>query len=146
MNADLEHLFRFIVDNFGYIAAIMSVIVSLLVEGIKIPIKLLTKKIQNEQLRKLANKSIIMITFGLGFLIDYLGSVILPKYVAFDSLVAVIIGLLSVVLYSFFEGIIPMKAAEKAITGTKTVTEYVKKEAEETHKKDAVAEFKKICK
>lgn len=113
---------QWFVSEYGWIAVIMVGVVTGLVEVLKIPIKKLTAKITNEKLRKLANKSIIILTFGLSFLLDYLGSVVLPQYMTFTPTISFVEGAVSNLVYALAEGLISVKDAT-------TIAEKVKKTA-----------------
>ncbi len=102
---------QWFVSEYGWIAVIMVGVVTGLVEILKIPIKKLTVKIKNEKLRKLANKSIIVLTFGLSFLLDYLGSVVLPQYMTFTPTISFVEGAVSNLVYALTEGLISVKDA-----------------------------------
>lgn len=102
---------QWFVSEYGWIAVIMVGVVTGLVEVLKIPIKKLTAKITNEKLRKLANKSIIILTFGLSFLLDYLGSVVLPQYMTFTPTISFVEGAVSNLVYALAEGLISVKDA-----------------------------------
>jgi len=127
----IEQLFEWIATKYGWISLIMVAIISVLVEAIKIPIKMLTSKIKNEKLRKLANKSIILLTFGLAFLIEYLGGLIAPAVTSFNPTMALVEGCLSNLVYALGEGIITTtkakeiadKVAEVSDDGTITANE-----------------------
>jgi hypothetical protein len=102
---------QWFVSEYGWIAVIMVGVVTGLVEVLKIPIKKMTAKIRNEKLRKLANKSIIVLTFGLSFLLDYLGSVVLPQFINFTPTISFVEGAVSNLVYALAEGLISVKDA-----------------------------------
>jgi hypothetical protein len=108
----------FIAEHYGWIYAVMSVILSLITEGIKIPIKMLTSKIKNDTARKATNKVIILIAFGLAFLIDYLASIWFPDYVVFSSVKSIMVGCFSNTLYALVEGLITKADAKTAVNAT----------------------------
>lgn len=110
---------QWFVSEYGWIAVIMVGVVTGLVEVLKIPIKKLTAKITNEKLRKLANKSIIILTFGLSFLLDYLGSVVLPQYMTFTPTISFVEGAVSNLVYALAEGLISVKDATAIATKVK---------------------------
>lgn len=58
--------------NNEFVWAMMSILIFALTFAIKYPYKLLTRKIQNETTRKIANKAIVLFAFGLGFLLNFL--------------------------------------------------------------------------
>lgn len=118
MNAD--DIVNFITQNYGWAYGVMSVALSIVAELVKVPIKKLTSKIAKENLRKLANKSIILVAFGLAFLLDYACSLIFPCYFTFSSIRSIAVGCFSNVLYALAEGVITPVQAKTAVEGTKT--------------------------
>lgn len=93
---------------------IMSLIVGILVL-IKKPIKLLTGKIQNEKLRKLANKSLIIIALGISILIWYILHWIAPNYIPVDWVQIFLTWTLSQTAYALGDGIIPKSKAKNLV-------------------------------
>ena len=67
------------------IILIMTTLVFVIIALLKKPIKALTKKIQNEKLRKLANKSIILLAFGLAVGLWFLANKIAPAYITVNG-------------------------------------------------------------
>lgn len=63
-----------IINNNCFVCLAMAVIIFLLTQVLKLPIKLCTKHIKNERTRKIANSIILLIPFGLGILLDFLWS------------------------------------------------------------------------
>lgn len=61
-----------ILQNSFFVWCAMAVIIFLVTQVIKIPIKFLTKKIKNERTRKIINSVILLIPFGLGVLGEFL--------------------------------------------------------------------------
>lgn len=61
--------------NEGFVIVIMAVLVCALTQLLKMPIKALTNKIATtERGRRIANATILLIPFGLGFLLEWLYS------------------------------------------------------------------------
>lgn len=55
-----------------FIWGAMAIIIFLITQVLKLPIKVGTKKIKNERVRKIVNATILLIPFGLGVLFEYL--------------------------------------------------------------------------
>lgn len=55
-----------------FIWGAMAVIIFLITQVLKLPIKVGTKRIKNERVRKIVNATILLIPFGLGVLFEYL--------------------------------------------------------------------------
>lgn len=55
-----------------FIWGTMAVIIFLITQVLKLPIKVGTKRIKNERVRKIVNATILLIPFGLGVLFEYL--------------------------------------------------------------------------
>lgn len=55
-----------------FIWGVMAIIIFLITQFLKIPIKVCTKRIKNERVRKIVNATILLIPFGLGVLFEYL--------------------------------------------------------------------------
>lgn len=141
---DAEQIANFIVSEYGWIALIMTLIVALLVELIKWPLKKLTGKITDERLRKLANKSIILISFGLAFLLNYLGNMWFPQYIPFSIAESCAEGSFANILYALVEGVITTSKAKELTESVSNATAEAK-DAGDT-KESAVSEFKKLLK
>jgi len=118
----IEELFKWIATEYGWISLIMVAIISALTELVKIPIKMLTSKIKNDKLRKLANKSIILMTFAIAFLIEYLGSVVAPQLTTFNSTMALIEGSLANLIYAIGEGLISSSKVKATAETIKSVS------------------------
>lgn len=130
---DCDDIVKFIVENYGWIAMIMTALITGLIQLIKIPIKKLTSKIASEKMRKLANKSIIVLSFALAFLVEYLGHLCLPKYIPFSSATALVEGAFSNILYLLGEGIITKPQAKQLADEVKDATsDASSEEAEKT--------------
>lgn len=55
-----------------FIWCAMAVIIFFVTQVLKLPIKVCTKKIKNERVRKIVNATILLIPFGLGVLFEFL--------------------------------------------------------------------------
>jgi uncharacterized membrane protein len=136
-----EDLAKYIIENYGWISIVMVIIDAILVELVKIPVKMLTKKIENERMRKLANKSIILISFGLAFLINFLAALWFPDYVAYSSKFAMAEGALANVFYLLGEGVITLPQAKELAKGADSIA---KSNTKEDSEKTAIDEFKNL--
>ena len=112
---DIEDILKWVGEKYGWIALVSVALISILVEFSKIPIKALTKKIPNERARKLANKSIIFLSFGFAFLIEWLEGKYLPKYTTYNPAMAIIEGAFSNLIYALSEGIITKSKAKESV-------------------------------
>jgi hypothetical protein len=140
---DYGDIAKYIVENFGWIVLVMTVLVCGLMELVKWPVKKLTAKIQNERIRKLANKSIILLSFGLAFLLEYVAHAIIPQYVSFSSAAALAEGAFANVLYLLGEGVITPEKAKAVVTQIKPIDSEA---SEDQSKKSAVDEFNDLVK
>lgn len=61
-----------ILINDGFIWGAMAVIIFFVTQVLKLPIKVCTKRIKNERVRKIVNATILLIPFGLGVLFEFL--------------------------------------------------------------------------
>lgn len=117
MGEFFNNVFQYFFSHYElYMAITMSIVVSFIVfvlNFIKKPIKVLTKKIPNERLRKLANKSIIVIAFLLSVIIWLILSKIKPDKFDFNAVNILISGAFPIVGYALGEGwITKSKATE----------------------------------
>lgn len=112
----LNSMWTYIVANYAlYVVVVMGTIVALItcvLNLLKKPIKAVTKKIENEKLRKFANKVIILLSFGLSVLLWYLLNLVLPNYFGFEFTSIMITGALPVVVYALGDGIITKSQAK----------------------------------
>lgn len=81
---------------------VLGLVVFGLMFGLKFPIKKLTEKLTSEKYRKLANKSIIVLTLGFGILAQYIYSVI--ANVSFDTSIGLKVGTVAITAYAAIEG------------------------------------------
>lgn len=61
-----------LLNNVYFVSGAMAVIVFLVTQVLKLPIKHFTSKIKKERVRKLVNATILLIPFAVGVLCDYL--------------------------------------------------------------------------
>lgn len=69
----MEALHNFLTNSY-FVWCIMAVIIFLVTQFLKLPIKHFTNKIQNERKRKIVNATILLIPFVIGILLDFLYS------------------------------------------------------------------------
>ena len=121
MRETVKDVLNFLLENYDLYVVIALIIsateIFFLLNLIKIPIKKLTAKIENEPLRKFANKSIILLSFGLSALGWGILSWVAPKYFQMDWVLVLLDGAFPIVVYSLQDGIITKKQA-KEITNT----------------------------
>lgn len=119
----IEELSNWIIANYGWISFIMIALISGLVELVKLPIKKLTSKIKNEKIRKLVNKSIILVTFAIAFGLRYVGSIVLPQFIEYKPVLSLVEGAFSNLVYAMGEGIIPTSKVKTIASTIKDVTD-----------------------
>jgi hypothetical protein len=95
-------------------------------------------KIQNEKLRKLANKMFILFAFGLSALMWFVLNKISAHYFPFDEIKVLLTGAFSIVIHAFGDGIINKTQAKEII---ETVEEIVSDGKIDDNDKHAVADF-----
>lgn len=115
----ITKILDFLIANYAlYMVVTMSLIISLticLLTFIKKPIKKLTSKIENERLRKLSNKTLIVIAFGLSAIIWLFLHLIMPKYFDFELQSVLISAAFSIVVHALGDGVITQGAAKNLI-------------------------------
>lgn len=141
-----ELIVTYLISNYpAYLMVVLVVIMSTIfgiLTLLKKPIKKLTAKISNERLRKLANKSIIVLSFLLSVGIWALLNYLLPTYFDFNIAEILLSGAFPVVVYALVDGVI---TKEKAINVVSTITDYIDEHKEvkkEEHPKTETAETK----
>ncbi len=100
---------------------IMAVVIFLLTQLIKQPVKALTKKIKNETTRKRVNAVILLIPFVLGVVIDFFYSTFY-LHTAFIAINGLGWGTASISLYSIIERIFQVENPYNTEQGKKAVT------------------------
>lgn len=131
----IKDIIRYLLDNYNLFVVIalcifMTIIVCIL-NLMKKPIKLLTGKIKNEKLRKLANKSIIILSFGLSALGWAIIHWVLPDYFDYDLVLILLNGAFPVVVYALGDGIITKDQAKQIVDKVEEIVEDGKVEKEE---------------
>ena len=143
----LESIFNYLLDNYAlYLVVMMGLLIMIIntvLMFVKKPIKMLTSKIPNEKVRKLANKMFILFAFGLSALLWFVLSEISAEYFPFDEIKVLLTGAFSIVIHDFGDGVITKSKAEKLVDTIKEIAEE-KKVVEE--KESAVQGFWNIVK
>jgi hypothetical protein len=116
----LKDVFTFLYEQeYGWFVTILMtmfmIIIGLLLKIIKKPIKHFTSKIKNEKLRKLANKSIIVLSFAIAIGFWYLLHYLLPQYFTINWGQIILSGALPIVAYAVFDGILPVEKVKKIV-------------------------------
>ena len=134
----------------------MGVIVSFtigILTLIKKPIKKITAKITNEQLRKLANKVFIAFAFSISFGAWAILHCVAPAYFDIEAVEILLTGALAVVLYALGDGVITKSKAQQLVEKITEVAEDKKAEQKkdeeikpEKKKESAIKEYLKKVK
>lgn len=96
--------------------SIMATIIYAILSVLKIPIKMLTKKIVNEKLRKLANKVIILLAFAIATGAWVLLAHFWPDLFKLDISEILLSGALPVVAYAIGDGIITKQSGKTLLS------------------------------
>ncbi len=132
----------FLYENFSLFYVILMVVTMAIIIGlcalIKKPIKALTKRITNEKLRKLANKIIIVMAYGISIGLYYLLAWLLPQYITVDWVQITLSASLAIVAYALGDGVITKNTAKLAVDDLK---EIVKDGKVDESDKTAIEEF-----
>lgn len=99
-----------ILSNPDYVTLIMAFVVFLLVELIKQPIKLLTKKLP-QKTRQLVNSTILLLPIGIGILGQYLFTHFY-SHTAFDAIQGVLVGGEAMAMYGIVERVFGLKISD----------------------------------
>ena len=100
----------------------MTTFIFLVLSLIKKPIKALTLKIKNDKLRKLANKTIILLSFGFSIGLWFLANKLAPTYFQINRAEILLTGALPVVAYALGDGILTKSSAQAIVTKILEVT------------------------
>lgn len=123
----IKQILDYLMANYAlYMVVTMGVIISLtiaILTLIKKPIKLITGKIKNEKLRKLANKPFIILAFAISACIWGVLSFISQHYFPFETIKVLLTGAFSIVVYAFGDGIITKPTAEQLVETIKEIDE-----------------------
>ncbi len=123
------------------IIMMMSTFIFILLTLLKKPIKKLTSHINNTKVRKLANKSIILLAYALSIGGWYVLSKVAPNYFTFDTVEAVLTGSVPVVMYAVGDGVLTksdasanIKRIEEIVSDGKVTNDELKEVTEITTK------------
>lgn len=125
-----EAIGQFFIENIGYLyqnfslysVVLMVVTMSIIIAFcalLKKPIKALTKKIKNEKVRKLCNKTIILMAYGISIGLYYLLAWLLPQYIVVDWAQITLSASLSIVAYALGDGVITKSTANNLVQNIK---------------------------
>ena len=107
--AFIVSVFEFLKANYAlYVVVIMGILMTIIycvLSIVKKPIKKLTDKIKSTQLRHLANKSIIVLSFAFSTLFWFALHYFVPQYFGFNGVEILLTGAFPVVLYAFVENL-----------------------------------------
>ena len=147
----LQSVFEFLLANYAlYVVVVMGLlmtIIYLILAAIKKPIKKLTSKIQNSQLRHLANKVIIILSFAFATLFWFILHYFIPQYFAFNGVEILLTGAFPIVLYAIVENLgnpTTKELSQKVVSKVKEIVSDGKVTKEET--KNAEKELNKLLK
>lgn len=122
----LRQILNYLVSHYAlYMVVTMSAIVSLtitILALIKKPIKKLTAKIPNERLRKLANKTFIVLAFAISGVAWVVLNVIAPSYFSVDTIEVLLTGAFAIVIYALGDGVVTVPIASQLV---EKVTDFV---------------------
>lgn len=147
----VTNILNYLISNYAlYLVVTMSIIISLtigLLTLIKKPIKKVTSKINNEKLRKLANKMFIIFAFAISATAWVILNVIAPLYFPIQAIEILLTGAFSIVIYSLGDGIITKSSAQQMIEKIKEIENDETETSTKTENaKDPVKEFWKKVK
>ena len=94
--------------NEYFIWCAMAVVIFLLTQVLKLPIKFFTKKIKRERVRKIVNATILLIPFALGIVCDFLYSTYY-LHTAFSIITGLGYGTAGISLYGIIERFFKVK-------------------------------------
>lgn len=147
----LKSVFDYLITNYAlYLVVVMGflmTIIYLILAVVKKPIKKLTNKIQNSQLRHLANKVIIVLSFAFAVFFWFILHYFIPEYFAFNGVEILLTGAFPVVLYAIIENLgnpTIKELSEKVVSKVKEIAADGKITTEE--KKNAEKELNKLLK
>ena len=138
----VKEIFNYLLAHYAlYLVVMMGVLIAItntILMFAKKPIKLLTGKIKNEKIRKLANKILILLAFAFSCLSWFVLSKISSYYFPFDEIKVLLTGAFSTVIYAFGDGIITKSQANELV---ESVKEIAKDEKVDDNEKHAVKDF-----
>jgi uncharacterized BrkB/YihY/UPF0761 family membrane protein len=134
-----KQILDYLIANYAlYMVVTMSIIISLtisILSVIKKPIKKLTAKIPNERVRKLANKTFVILAFVFSGLSWISLHFIAPSYFDLNTVQILLTGAFAVVLYALADGVVTKSKAQQIV---ETIADYAedKENKAEQEKKD----------
>lgn len=139
----IKEILIYLLENYNlyvFVALVISMsLIIIVLNLLKKPIKKLTSKIKDERLRKLANKSIILLSFGLSALGWVILNLILPNYFEINMVLILLDGAFPVVIYALQDGVITKDKALSLVETLEDITkdgEVTKKEVKEVIEKE----------
>lgn len=140
----MEWFFELLKNDY-FVWCSMAVIIFALTQVLKLPIKVCTKHISNERVRRMVNATILLIPFALGVLADFLYSTYFLQ-TAFTVITGLGYGTAGISLYGAVERFFKVKAVNPYDTELgKVVTDFVgevtKDGKVDGNDKHAVADF-----
>lgn len=116
-----------LLSNEYFVWCAMAVIIFLVTQVLKLPIKATTKHIKNERVRKIVNATILLIPFGLGVLAEFLYTTYY-LHTVFTVITGLGYGTAGISLYGIIERFFKVKVSNPYETEEgKVVTELVEK-------------------
>jgi hypothetical protein len=140
----MEWFFELLKNDY-FVWCYMAVIIFALTQVLKLPIKVCTKHISNERVRRMVNATILLIPFALGVLADFLYSTYF-LHTAFTVITGLGYGTAGISLYGAVERFFKVKAVNPYDTELgKVVTDFVEEVTKDGkvdgNDKHAVADF-----
>lgn len=120
-----------LLSNEYFVWCAMAVIIFLVTQVLKLPIKAATKHIKNERIRKIVNATILLIPFGIGVLFEFLYTTYY-LHTVFTVITGLGYGTAGISLYGVIERFFKIKVNNPYNTEEgKSVTELVDKVQED---------------
>lgn len=130
-----------LLNNKDFMWGAMSIIVLILSQLLKLPIKALTEKtIKNKTVRDRVNVTIMLIPLALGILVDYLFCTLYLK-LAFSIIEGIKIGGTAVTLYGALEKLLKGEQSKETTETIKLVKDITKDGKIDKNDSDTVQEF-----
>lgn len=132
-------------NNDYFIWCAMAVIIFLVTQLLKLPIKCATKHIKNERIRKIVNATILLIPFALGVLFEFLYTTYY-LHTAFTIITGLGYGTAGISLYGIIERFFKVKVnnpydSEEGKAVTELVDDITKDGKVDENDKSAVQDF-----
>ena len=111
----VKEIIDYLINNYDVYVIVVLITAMLLIlfslDLLKKPIKKATGRIENERLRKLLNKSIVLLSFGLSASVWVILGLVFPAYFRIDFVLILLGGAFPVVIYALGDGVITRKKA-----------------------------------